>query len=91
MNFRKISERGGGVISDPKNFVAKFGILDESFCLRNFWKKGREGGGVTSDPKKFIAKSVLCREAFLESKIKVYGTAGSVQNNWPLSSCASFV
>ena len=72
-------------------FRCKIWYSRRIFLFENFLEKGTVRGGVTFDPKKFIAKSVLCREAFLESKIKVYGTAGSVQNNWPLNSCANFV
>ena len=37
-------ERGGrGVISDPKNYVADFSVLNEHFSLLNF----REKGGLT--------------------------------------------
>ena len=59
MNFRKISERGGGGISDPKNFVAFF------FCFKNanfghdFPEKCQKGGGgVISDLKNFVANLV---------------------------------
>ena len=31
MNFRKSSEGGGGIISDPKIYVAKFGPLNRAF------------------------------------------------------------
>ena len=50
MNFRKTSKRGGGVISDPKIFVADFSIINEHFLVilrgktMNFRKKKR---GVT--------------------------------------------
>ena len=46
MNFRKISERGGGVISDPKNFVAIFFALERAFLVMNFRKNLRKGGGA---------------------------------------------
>ena len=29
MNFRKTSEGGGGVISDPKNYVALFSVKEK--------------------------------------------------------------
>ena len=46
MNFRKISERGeGGVISDPKNFIAIFFALEKAILVMNFRKKLRKGGG----------------------------------------------
>ena len=44
MNFRKIFE-GGGVVSDPKNFVSKFLALETPI-----W-------GVISVPKKFVEKN----------------------------------
>ena len=58
MNFWKSSKGGGGVISDPKNFVAKFlafetPIWGGHFCSKNFrskksqhfsQKRGRGGG-----------------------------------------------
>ena len=57
MNFWKSSKGGGGGISDPKNFVAKFLALEtpiwgghsrsKKFCRKNrniFPKKGGEGG-----------------------------------------------
>ena len=59
MNFRKISERGGGVISDPKNFIAIFFALEKAILVMNFRKKLRKGGGVISDLKNFIANLVL--------------------------------
>ena len=40
MNFRKTSE-GGEVISDPKNYVADFSVLNKHFSLLNFRKRGR--------------------------------------------------
>ena len=45
MNFRKISERGGGVISDPKNFVAFFFALKTPNLVMIFWKNVKKGGG----------------------------------------------
>ena len=35
MNFLKTSE-GGWVISDPRNYVADFSVLNKHFCLLNF-------------------------------------------------------
>ena len=40
-NFRK----GGGVISDLKNFIAIFFALGKAFLVINFRKKLRKGGG----------------------------------------------
>ena len=40
-NFRK----GGGVISDPKNFIAIFFALEKAILVMNFRKKLRKGGG----------------------------------------------
>ena len=52
-NFR----RGGGVISDPKNYIADFFGFKTVYFGRKFWKKcpKRGGGGVISNPKNFIA------------------------------------
>ena len=41
-NFRK---GGGGVISDPKNFIAIFFALEKAILVMNFRKKLRKGGG----------------------------------------------
>ena len=40
-NFRK----GGGGISDPKNFLAIFFALEKAILVMNFRKKLRKGGG----------------------------------------------
>ena len=50
MNFRKTSE-GGGVISDPKNFVAVFSVILRGKTM-NFWEIW--GGSLQSE--KFVAK-----------------------------------
>ena len=42
-NFRKGGE--GGVISDPKNFIAIFFALEKAFLVMNFRKKLRKGWG----------------------------------------------
>ena len=42
----------GGVISDPKQFVADFLIMLREKTM-NFWKKGGDGGH--SNPKEFVA------------------------------------
>ena len=39
MNFLKTSE-GGWVISDPRNYVADFSVLNKHFSLQNFRKRG---------------------------------------------------
>ena len=44
MNFQKISERGGGVISDPKNFVVFFFALKTPILVMIFRKKRQKGG-----------------------------------------------
>ena len=51
MNFRKISEREGGVISDPKNFIAIFFALESVILVMNFRKKKlrKEGGHFRSE------------------------------------------
>ena len=53
-NFR----REGGVVSDPKNFVAIFFALETALLVMNF-RKNFKIGGVISDPKNFVANSVL--------------------------------
>ena len=40
-NFRK----GGGVISDPKNFIAIFFALETVIFVMNFRKNFKKGGG----------------------------------------------
>ena len=45
MNFRKISERGGGVISDLKNFIAIFLHLKQLFLSWISRKTSKKGGG----------------------------------------------
>ena len=50
MNFRKTSE-GGGVISDPKKFVAVFAVILRG---KNDEFVGKEGGSLQSE--KFVAK-----------------------------------
>ena len=51
MNFRKASEGGGGIISDPKNFVAFFLVILRGKTM-NFWEIW--GGSLQSE--KFVAK-----------------------------------
>ena len=57
--------RGGGVISDPKNYIADFVGFQAVYFGRKFWKKaqcnfqkGGERGRVIANPKNFIAN--LC-------------------------------
>ena len=57
--FGKVPKGGGGVISDPKNFVAIFFALETALLVMNFRKNFEIGGGVISDPKNFVANSVL--------------------------------
>ena len=40
MNFRKTSKEGGGVISDPKNYVAVFAVI----LREKLWIFGKRGG-----------------------------------------------
>ena len=40
MNFRKTSKGGGGVISDPKNYVAVFAVI----LREKLWIFGKRGG-----------------------------------------------
>ena len=56
--FSKNFRRGGGVISDPKNYIADFFGFKTVYFGCKFWKKcpKRGGGaGVISNPKNFIA------------------------------------
>ena len=53
MNFRKTSEEGGGIISDPKNFVAVFFFVILRGKALNFQDKG----GVSLYSEKFVAKN----------------------------------
>ena len=68
MNFRKTSERGGGVTSDPKNFVVLFSLKEkggllhpEKFrCKKHnivFPKIGWGGGGGSEAVWKFSENS----------------------------------
>ena len=56
--FLEKCRRGGGVISDPKNYIADFVGFKAVYFGRKFWKKcpkrGGEGG-VIANPKNFIA------------------------------------
>ena len=64
MNFRKISERGG-VISDPKKFIAIFFALEKAILVMNFRKKLRKGGGHFRSEKfhcKFSAGATSLRK-----------------------------
>ena len=47
MNFRKISEGGGGVISDLKNFIGIFFALETVILVMNFRKNFEKGRGVS--------------------------------------------
>ena len=67
MNFRKISERGGGVISDPKNFVAFFFALKTPILVMIF-RKNIKKGGVISDLKNFIANLVLVQPVWEKNR-----------------------
>ena len=82
MNFRKISERGGGVISDPKNFIAIFFALEKAILVMNFRKKLQKG--VISDLKNFIANLVLvqpvCGKIFPEIHPFWYARASLSKN-----------
>ena len=60
-NFRK----GGGVISDPKNFIAIFFALEKAILVMNFRKKLRKGGGHIRSEKfhcKFSAGATCLRK-----------------------------
>ena len=60
-NFRK----GGGVISDPKNFIAIFFALEKAILVMNFRKKLRKGGGHFRSEKfhcKFSAGATSLRK-----------------------------
>ena len=54
--FVKVPKGGGGIISDPKNYIADFLVSKRYILVVNFGKnvqKGGEGGHLQS--KKFIA------------------------------------
>ena len=55
MNFRKISERGGGVIFDPKNFIAIFFTSKTAILVMIFRKNFQKGGGH------FRSKKICCK------------------------------
>ena len=51
MFFWKKSEGRGGVISDPKNYIADFFGFKTVYFGRKFWKKcPKRGGGGGSSP-----------------------------------------
>ena len=52
MNFWKSSKRGGGVISDPKNFVAKFLAFETPFLGGHFRSKKFRKKNSNIFPKK---------------------------------------
>ena len=56
MNFRKISERGGGVIFDLKNFIAIFLHLKQLFLSWISRKTSKKGGGGHFRSEKFHCK-----------------------------------
>ena len=48
--------KGGGVISDTKNYIANFLVSERYILVVNFGKNVQKGGGgFISNPKKFIA------------------------------------
>ena len=48
--------KGGGVISDTKNYIANFLVSERYILVVNFGKNVQKGGrGVISNPKNFIA------------------------------------
>ena len=48
--------KGGGVISDPKNYIADFVGFEAVYFARKFGKKSpKREGGVISNPKNVIA------------------------------------
>ena len=56
--LEKVRRGGGGVISDPKNFIADFFYLEQYILVVNFGKnvqKGGKGEGVIPNPKNVIA------------------------------------
>ena len=54
MNFWKTPE--GGIISDPKNFIAFFFALETVILVMNFRKNFKKGGGGHFRSEKFICK-----------------------------------
>ena len=57
MNFRKISERGGGSFSIQK-ISLRFFLLKNAKFGHDFPEKRQKGGGVISDLKNFVANLV---------------------------------
>ena len=63
MNFRKTSEGGGGVISDPKNYVALFSVKEKRNGHRfpgksaTLFSKNRVRGGGLEAVWKFSENS----------------------------------
>ena len=55
--FLEKFRRGGGVISDPKKYVADFLVSKRYILVVNFGKNVQKGGkgGVISNPKNVIA------------------------------------
>ena len=76
--FGKVPKGGGGIISDPKNYIADFvGLKAVYFGKKgqcNF-QKGGERGGVIANPKNFIANLCILTN-FLEKKRNVISKKG---------------
>ena len=94
MNFRKTSEvgGGGGVISDPKNFVAVFFGKrggGSTQIQKNLLQIFGKGGGVHSNPKNFVADFSTSRKKAQHSFPKI-GWWGGVQGAiWKFSENSS--
>ena len=55
--FFEKGPKGGGVISDPKNYIADFLVSKRYILVVNFGKNVQKGGrgGVIANPKNVIA------------------------------------
>ena len=97
--FLEKCRRGGGVISDPKNYIADFVGFKAVYFGRKFWKKCPKrggGGGVISNPKNFIANLRKLTHIYELSQKKAQcnfqkGTGGGVKAVWEFSKKTSIL
>ena len=68
--FGKVPKGGGGVISDPKNFVAIFFALETALLVMNFRKNFEIGGG--SFPIQKISLQIQCWSSWILEKIATF-------------------
>ena len=62
MNFRKISESGGGVISDPKNFIADFCVEMPNILVMTFGKNCNIFSEIGAGGSKAVRKFSKCHK-----------------------------